>query len=103
VSARECIAAARAAHARHFIYVSVAQPAPIMRAYVSVRARGEALLRESGLPHTILRPWYVLGPGHRWAYALYPMYWIASLVPSLRDGARRCGMVTLEQMLRALE
>ena len=23
---------------------------------------------------TILRPWYVLGPGHRWPYALKPMY-----------------------------
>jgi uncharacterized protein YbjT (DUF2867 family) len=103
VSARECISAAAAANVRHFIYVSVAQPAPIMRAYVSVRARAEALLRASGIPHTILRPWYVLGPGHRWAYALYPMYWAASLVPSMRDGAERCGMVTLEQMLRALE
>jgi uncharacterized protein YbjT (DUF2867 family) len=103
VSARECIAAATAARACHFIYVSVAQPAPIMRAYVNVRARGEALLRESGLPHTILRPWYVLGPGHRWAYGLYPLYWVAALVPWLREGAHRCGMVTLEQMLRALE
>jgi uncharacterized protein YbjT (DUF2867 family) len=103
VSARECIAAAAAANVRHFIYVSVAQPAPVMRAYVNVRARGEALLRESGLSHTILRPWYVLGPGHRWPYVLYPMYWAASLVPSLHDGATRLGMVTLDQMLRALE
>lgn len=103
VSARECIAAARAAKVRHFIYVSVAQPAPIMHAYVNVRARGEALLRESGLSHTILRPWYVLGPGNRWAYALYPLYWAAALVPSMREGAARCGMVTLDQVLRALE
>jgi uncharacterized protein YbjT (DUF2867 family) len=103
VSARECIAAAKAAGARHFVYVSVGQPAPIMRAYVNVRMRAEALLRESGLPHTILRPWYVLGPGHRWAYALYPLYWTAALIPSMRDGARRLGLVTLRQMLDALE
>ena len=49
-------------------------------------------VRESGLAYTIIRPWYVLGPGHRWAYILYPMYWIASLIPSMRDGARRLGM-----------
>jgi len=102
VSARECIAAARAANVRHFVYVSVAHPAPIMRAYVDVRVRCEALLRESGLSYTILRPWYVLGPGHRWAYALIPLYWIWSLMPSKRDTARRLGLVTIHQMLAAL-
>jgi uncharacterized protein YbjT (DUF2867 family) len=102
VSARECIAAAQSARARHFVYVSVAHPAPVMHAYVDVRIRAEALLRESGLAHTVLRPWYVLGPGHRWAYALLPVYWLLGALPSTRDGARRLGMVTLEQMVGAL-
>jgi len=102
VSARECISAAKAAGARHFVYVSVAQPAPVMRAYVDVRARGEALLRESGLPHTVLRPWYVLGPGHRWAYALVPLYWYWNARASTRATAQRLGLVTLDQMLSAL-
>jgi len=102
VSVRECVAAAKTAGARHFVYVSVAQPAPIMRAYVDVRARGEALLRESGLPHTVLRPWYVLGPGHRWAYALIPFYWYWNAKSSTRDTAQRLGLVTLDQMLSAL-
>jgi len=102
VSARECIAAAQLARARHFVYVSVAHPAPVMHAYVDVRVRAEALLRESGLAHTVLRPWYVLGPGHRWAYALVPVYWILAVLPSTREGARRLGMVTLDQMVRAL-
>jgi uncharacterized protein YbjT (DUF2867 family) len=102
VSARECIAAAKGAGATHFVYVSVAQPAPIMRAYVDVRARAEALLRESGLPHTVLRPWYVLGPGHRWPYLLLPLYWFWNRRPSTRDAAQRLGLVTLDQMLSAL-
>jgi uncharacterized protein YbjT (DUF2867 family) len=102
VSAQECIAAAKAAGARHFVYVSVAQPAPVMRAYVNVRARVEALLRESGIPSTILRPWYVLGPGHRWAYALLPLYWMASAIPTKRQAARRLGLVTLDEMLETL-
>ena len=38
VSARESVAAARAAGVAHFIYLSVAQPAPAMQAYVAVRA-----------------------------------------------------------------
>ena len=62
----------------------------------------ESLLLESGVPYTIIRPWYVLGPGHRWAYALYPMYWIAGAIPSMREGARRLGMVTLGQMIATL-
>jgi uncharacterized protein YbjT (DUF2867 family) len=102
VSARECIAAAKTAGARHFVYVSVAQPAPIMHAYVDVRVRIEALLRESGLPHTIIRPWYVLGPGHRWPYLLVPLYWLWTAWPSTRDAARRLGLVTLAQMIGTL-
>src|SRR6478752_4366229 len=54
VAAHECIAAAKAGGAKHFVYVSVAHPAPIMRAYIGVRTRVEAELRESGLPHTII-------------------------------------------------
>jgi uncharacterized protein YbjT (DUF2867 family) len=102
VSARECHAAATHANAGHFIYVSVAHPAPIMHAYVAVRERVEGILQASSLPHTILRPWYVLGPGHRWAYVLAPMYWIAALMPSRRDTARRLGLVTLPQMIATL-
>jgi uncharacterized protein YbjT (DUF2867 family) len=101
-SVRECIAAAAASGARHFVYVSVAHPAPIMHAYVDVRMRGEAMLRDSGLPHTIVRPWYVLGPQHRWPYLLVPAYWIMRALPSTRDGARRLGLVTLRQMLSTL-
>jgi uncharacterized protein YbjT (DUF2867 family) len=51
---------------------------------------------------TILRPWYVLGPGHRWPVLLTPLYALASMIPGLREGARRLGLVTQEQMVRAL-
>lgn len=50
----------------------------------------------------ILRPWYVLGPRHWWPYLLLPMYKLAELVPSTREGAPRLGLVTLEQMTSAL-
>jgi uncharacterized protein YbjT (DUF2867 family) len=101
-SARECHAAALSARARHFIYVSVAHPAPVMRAYVAVRERVETILRNASLPNTILRPWYVLGPGHQWPRVLAPIYWIAHRIPALRDGANRLGLVTLDQMINAL-
>jgi uncharacterized protein YbjT (DUF2867 family) len=96
------IRAASQAEIQHFVYVSVAHPAPMMKAYIEVRAECERMLRESGLNATILRPWYVLGPGHRWPYLLLPMYWLMELLPPTRAGAQRLGLVTLAQMLRAL-
>ena len=101
-AARECIAAAEVAGARRFVYVSVAHPAPVMQSYIDVRVRVEELLRESPLPCTVLRPWYVLGPGHRWPYFLIPVYWLLRAVPKTRDGARRLGLVTIRQMIAAL-
>ncbi len=102
VSAEASIAAAMEAGIKHFIYVSVAQPAPIMKAYVEVRSEAESLIRQSGLNATILRPWYVLGPGHRWPYLLIPAYRFLELIPATRDTARRLDLVTLQQMVHAL-
>lgn len=42
VSVRESVAAASAARAAHFVYLSVAQPAPIMKAYRASRIRRSA-------------------------------------------------------------
>ena len=102
VSAQVAVKAAREAGVRHFIYLSVAQPAPMMQAYIDVRSEGEALVRISGMAATFVRPWYVLGPGHRWPYALLPFYWLCEWLPSTREGARRLGLVTLSQMLHTL-
>ncbi|HEX7314041.1 MAG TPA: NAD(P)H-binding protein [Pyrinomonadaceae bacterium] len=102
VSGRASVAAARAAGVRHFVYVSVARPAPVMKAYQEVRAEVEALLKGSGLPATVLRPWYVLGPGHRWPYLLQPFYFLCERLPRTRDTARRLGFVTHAQMTAAL-
>ncbi|HVT40240.1 MAG TPA: NAD(P)H-binding protein [Gemmatimonadaceae bacterium] len=101
-SARASIENAAHAGVAHFVYVSVAHPAPAMHAYIAARTEAEALLCATGLSVTVLRPWYVLGPGHRWPYALLPLYWVARRVPSLREGATRLGLVTIRQMLAAL-
>jgi uncharacterized protein YbjT (DUF2867 family) len=101
-SAIEAVRVARAARVRHFVYVSVAHPAPAMHAYVAVRCRCEEAIRSAGLNATILRPWYVLGPGHKWPLILIPFYWLAERFPSTRAGARRLGLVTIRQMIWAL-
>jgi uncharacterized protein YbjT (DUF2867 family) len=101
-SARESIAAAREQRIAHFVYVSVAQPAPVMRAYQEARHLAEEALAEAGLVRTIVRPWYVLGPGHRWPSVLLPVYAVLEALPSTRESARRLGLVTLPQMIAAL-
>lgn len=101
-SIRAAVSAASRLSVAHLVYVSVAQPAPVMRAYVAARAAGEAAIARSGVRATILRPWYVIGPGHRWPIMLAPLYTLAGCVPRWRPAAARLGLVTLEQMTQAL-
>ncbi len=96
------IAALAGSGIRHYVYLSVAQPAPVMGAYVQVRQEAEARLRETGLAVSFIRPWYVLGPGHRWPAILTPAYKILERWPATREGALRLGLVTLGQMLATL-
>jgi uncharacterized protein YbjT (DUF2867 family) len=76
VAVRESVRAAAGTPLRHFIYLSVAQPSPVMKDYIAVRMEGERLLRESGMNATFVRPFYVLGPGHWWPYAFLPLFWL---------------------------
>jgi len=101
-SIRATVNAARRVGIGHLVYVSVAQPAPVMRAYLWVRGLGETMIKEAGFTATILRPWYVLGPGHRWPIVLLPFYKIAECFSSTRDSAERLGLVTIDQMASAL-
>lgn len=98
----EAIRVASTVKVGHFIYLSVAQPAPIMQSYLAVRAECERAIAASGLTATVLRPWYVLGPGHFWPYCLMPFYKLAELVPQTRESALRLGLVSIHQMVRAL-
>jgi len=107
VSIRAAVSAAVAAGVRHFVYISVAHPAPVMHAFIAVRQQGEALIAASGLPATILRPWYILGPGHRWPYLLVPVYALARALPSFRSGAERLALLprgaVIDTMVRSIE
>ncbi|GKS60372.1 hypothetical protein YTPLAS18_38990 [Nitrospira sp.] len=101
-SIKACLYAAQRAGIQHFVYVSVAHPAPIMRAYIAVRQEAETRLKIGKIPTTVLRPWYVLGPGRRWPVVLIPAYRALERVPVTRSFAERLGLVTIEQMVAAL-
>jgi uncharacterized protein YbjT (DUF2867 family) len=102
VSCREAVNAAKQAGIRHFVYLSVARPAPMMKEYQAVRAEGESMVTASAIPATFVRPWYVLGPGRSWPTVLQPFYALARLFPATREGANRLALVTLEQMTQTL-
>ena len=101
-SAMAAIRAARATGVQHVVYVSVAHPAPVMKEYLAVRIECEGAIAEAGLIATILRPWYILGPGHWWPLALQPIYRLLERFPGTREAATRLGLVTITEMLSAL-
>jgi uncharacterized protein YbjT (DUF2867 family) len=102
VSIKVALKAAGDAGVRHFVYLSVAHPAPVMKEFIAVRSAGEQMIRESGISATFVRPWYVLGAGHLWPYAILPVYWILERLPKTKESAERLGLVTIDQMLSAL-
>ena len=55
-SIQVAVKGARTAGIAHFIYLSVAQPAPMMEEFLAVRADGEALIRATGMKATFVRP-----------------------------------------------
>ena len=101
-SIRASVTAAVSSGVRHLVYVSVAHPAPVMEAYIAVRIQGESMVQASGIPATVVRPWYVLGPGHYWPLVLVPLYAVLRWFPSTRAGADRLGLVTRRQMVATL-
>lgn len=102
VSVTESVKAAKLSGIKHFIYISVANPAPFMHDYIEVRKQGEELVRQSGMSATIFRPWYILGPGHYWPYVLIPFYKIMELIPQTRRSARRLGLVNIKNMINSI-
>jgi uncharacterized protein YbjT (DUF2867 family) len=99
VSVKASVTAAVREGVSHFIYVSVAHPAPVMKDYIEVRRECEQVIANAGLRSTIVRPWYVLGPGHRWPVVLKPAYWLFERLPVTRVSARRLGLVTRHEMV----
>jgi len=101
-AATAAVEAAREAGVPHFVYVSAAHPAPVMKEYIAVRSKAEALIGAAALNATILRPWYVLGPGRRWPLMLLPVYFTLGMLPWTRDSARRLGLVTAAQIIQTM-
>lgn len=95
-------AAVRAA-CQHFMYISVAQtPTNIMKDYQHCRLLGEQTIVAARLKTTILRPWYIIGPGHYWPLLFYPLFKLLEWLPATAQKAKALRLVFLNKMLQAL-
>lgn len=97
------VAAATRAGCEHFVYVSVAQtPTKVMHDYQVCRKACEKIIRGTTLRASIIRPWYVIGPGHYWPLLLLPLFKLLEIIPRISVKAKALRLVYLEQMLNTL-
>lgn len=102
-SAAATISAAKEAGCSHLVYVSVAQtPTDVMKDYQQVRAECEDMIHASSLKATIIRPWYIIGPGHYWPLLFLPLFKLLEIIPQTKVKAKALRLVYLKQMLNTL-
>lgn len=86
------------------LYLSVAmEPSGLMNKFQETKRKAENCIKASGIPFVFIRPWYVLGPGHRWPYLLMPIYKILEWLPATRKKAKAFGLITIDQMLNCIK
>ena len=100
----DLVAAAKRNGVKRFVYLSGAgaspeKPQPWFRA----KAMAEKAVRESGIPHVILRPSWVYGPGDRslsrfiaWTRGLLPPF-----VPVIGDGRNKVQLISVFDVAQA--
>ncbi len=94
---------AKLKEAKKFIFLSVAmEPSGIMLDFQQSKRMGEDYIRLQNLSSVFVRPWYVLGPGHRWPYLLIPLYFLLEKIPATARKAKAFGLVTIQQMTTSL-
>ena len=85
---RRLVAAARDAGCGRFVHMSAvgARDDPGATAYHRTKARGEHVVRESGLPAVVFRPSFIVGPGNVPVRTLARLHRLLPLVPVFGDG-----------------
>lgn len=76
-------------------------PGPVTR-YGRSKQEGEAAVRDSGVPLTVVRPPAVYGPGDRAFLTLFRLVAKGGVFPLLGDGRQELSLVFAEDLARAL-
>jgi uncharacterized protein YbjT (DUF2867 family) len=94
---RRLVEAAARAGARKFVYASGVGAAPdAPRHWFRAKWEGEEAVRASGLPHAIVRPSWVYGPGDRSLNRFVAFHRWLPFVPVIGDGLQRLNPVFVE-------
>lgn len=103
---RRLLTAASESGARRFVYLSAVSAAyRVHNAYGASKLAAEALVRESRLPHTILRPTMVYGPGGGLHFQkLVSLVRSApGVLPVIGPGTQRLAPVLIDDVVAAVE
>ncbi len=100
---RSLLAAAKKAGARHFIYQSALGARPGARSeYHKTKWEAEELVRQSGIPYTILRPALIYGPGDQFTIRLSEMIRRSPVLPIIGSGASKVQPISIEDVVTCI-
>ncbi|HSA78438.1 MAG TPA: complex I NDUFA9 subunit family protein [Nitrospirota bacterium] len=100
---RNVIEAARKAGVRHFFHQSALGTRPGAKSeYHRTKWEAEELVRQSGIPHTILRPSLIYGPGDKFTIRLSEMLRRAPVMPVIGSGKYRVQPIYIDDVVSCM-
>lgn len=100
---RNVIEVARKAGVRHFFHQSALGTRPGAKSeYHRTKWEAEELIRQSGIPHTILRPSLIYGPGDKFTIRLSEMLRRAPVMPVIGSGKYRVQPIYIDDVVSCM-
>jgi len=100
---RNVIEAARKTGVRHFFHQSALGTRPGAKSeYHRTKWEAEELIRQSGIPHTILRPSLIYGPGDKFTIRLSEMLKLAPVMPVIGSGKYRVQPIYIDDVVSCM-
>jgi NADH dehydrogenase len=100
---RNVVEAARKAGVLHFFHQSALGTRPGAKSeYHRTKWEAEELVRQSGIPHTILRPSLIYGPGDKFTIRLSEMLRRAPVMPVIGSGKSRVQPIYIDDVVSCM-
>ena len=100
---RNVIAAAKKAGVRHLFYQSALGTRPGAKSdYHRTKWEAEELVRQSGIPHTILRPSLIYGAGDKFTVRLSEILKLAPIMPIIGSGKSRVQPIYIDDVVSCI-
>ncbi len=101
---RTVLAAAKKAGVRHFFHQSALGTRPNAASeYHRTKWEAEELVRESGIPYTILRPSLIYGPGDKFTLRLADMLRLSPVLPVIGSGTSKVQPIYIDDVVSCIE